>query len=299
MDAIAGYLFATFSGEGKEGEQIYYSLSEDGLFWKDLNERKPVLCSDTGRKGVRDPFLLRSRDGNRYYLIATDLKIASGISWEEAKTCGSRSIIIWESEDLVHWSDARSCMVGPEDAGCVWAPEAVYDRKRDAYMVFWASFTGGRHRIYRAYTRDFLAFTEPELYMERDYDVIDLTIVQSGGKYYRFYKNEIDKNICLDCGSDLDGEFQRIGSQRLAKLRGVEGPAAYPLKDGRWCLLVDRYAVNGGYMPVTCTDLTEGCFKEEARYDMGLLCKRHGSVLTLSEKEYKVLKQAFLQTGRK
>lgn len=294
MNSIAGYLFVTFSGEGEDGEQIYYSLSRDGFHWIDLNKEKPVLRSKIGRRGVRDPFLLRSQNGNKYYLIATDLRIASGISWEEAIKHGSRSIIIWESEDLVSWSEARSCEVGPESAGCVWAPESVYDYKKDAYMVFWASFVDGKHRIYRAFTRDFQTFTKPEIYMEREYDVIDMTIIRDGGMYYRFYKNEISKNICLDCGKTLDGEFHKIDSCKLENLRGVEGPTVYPLKDGRWCLLVDRYAVNGGYMPVICTDLSKGCFEEEKQYDMGSLCKRHGSVLILSENEYKKLKQTYL-----
>lgn len=293
MDTIAGYLFVSFSGESEDGEQIYFSLSRDGFFWKDLNDGKPVLRSGIGRKGVRDPFILRSREGDTYYLIATDLRIASGTSWEEAKRRGSRSVIVWESGDLICWSDARSCEVGPADAGCVWAPEAVYDCKREAYMMFWASFVGEKHRIYRAFTKDFRSFTKPELYMEQDYDVIDMTIVRDGEMFYRFYKNEIHKNICLDCGTDLYGEFQKIRSQKLENLRGVEGPAVYPLKDGGWCLLADQYAANGGYMPVVCRDLPQGDFAAEKQYDMGVNCKRHGSVLPLLEKEYRALKRRY------
>lgn len=293
MDAIAGYLFVTFSGEEKDGEQIYFALSRDGLHWKDLYKGKPVLCSDIGKKGVRDPFLLRSRDGDQYYLIATDLRIASGIGWEEAVRCGSHAVIVWESRDLLHWSAARACLVGPKDAGCVWAPKAVYDRTKDAYMMFWASFVEEKHRIYYAYTKDFISFTAPGVYLERDYDVIDLTIVHSGEKFYRFYKNEVRSTICMDCGKDLHGEFREIDAPKLAHMKGVEGPAPFPLKDGRWCLLVDRFAVNGGYLPLICDNLSED-FRalEEDGYDLGQLRKRHGSVLTLTAKEYELLEQS-------
>ena len=38
---MAGYLFVHFTGEDKDGEQIYFSLSRDGLHWEDLYCRLP------------------------------------------------------------------------------------------------------------------------------------------------------------------------------------------------------------------------------------------------------------------
>ena len=45
-----GYLFAHFTGEQKDGEQIYFSLSRDLLHWEDLNggRKKPVLSDCYG-----------------------------------------------------------------------------------------------------------------------------------------------------------------------------------------------------------------------------------------------------------
>ena len=51
---MSGYIFVHFTGEQKDGEQIYFSISRDGLHWKDLNDGKPILYSETGMKGVRD-----------------------------------------------------------------------------------------------------------------------------------------------------------------------------------------------------------------------------------------------------
>lgn len=53
------YLFAHFTGEGPDGEQIHFAVSRDGLRWRDLNGGKPVLRSAIGTGGVRDPFLVR------------------------------------------------------------------------------------------------------------------------------------------------------------------------------------------------------------------------------------------------
>lgn len=295
MDFAAGYLFVTFSGESPQGEQVYFSLSRDGFSWQDLNGGSPVLCSEIGERGVRDPFILRSQGRDKYYLIATDLRIASGISWEDALRHGSRSILVWESADLIHWSRERSCEIGPSNAGCVWAPEAVYDCDREAYMVFWSSYVEEKHRIYRSYTRDFHTFTDAEIYLEQDYDVIDMTIIRDGETFYRFYKDERNKNLCMDSADSLNGEFRKVSAPKLEEIKGVEGPAVFPLRNGRWCLLADQFAANEGYRPMICENLSEGefCAVSKKDYDMGWVCKRHGSVLPVSEQEFRALEKSF------
>jgi len=165
---------AHFIGEQPDGEQVYFSYSEDGLHWKDLNAGLPVLRSELGEKGVRDPFLVRSPKEDKFYLIATDLRIANGKGWSAASNAGSRDVIIWESADLVHWSSPWAVTLGVPGAGCVWAPEAIYDEAADDFLVFWASATQEpqenerKQKIYSARTRDFRSFTAPEKYIERE-----------------------------------------------------------------------------------------------------------------------------------
>ena len=298
----AGYLFVTFTDGREDGEQIYFAISRDGLHWQDLNGGNPVLTSSIGEKGARDPFLLRSVDGSHFYLIATDLRIANGKGWDAAQYAGSRDLLIWESDDLIHWSEERSVTLGVEGAGCVWAPEAIYDRKRDAYLVFYASMVKlakdaePKQRIYSVYTRDFKEFTEPKVYIEREKHVIDTTIVEDNGKYYRFSKDETTILIRMDCGFDLQGEFQEISSEALAALYGVEGPEIYYLQEeAQWCLIVDQFATHKGYLPLVCKDLATGDFsvKEEGSYDMGGFKKRHGSVVSLTQEEYERLLDAY------
>lgn len=290
------YLFVYFTGETEEGEQVYFSLSEDGFHWNDLNGGKPVLYSGLGEKGVRDPFILRSQEGNHFYIIATDLRIANRKTWDSAQYTGSRSIIVWESDDLIHWQKERSCEVAIPEAGCAWAPEAVYDTEKDAYMVFWASMVKedgekkGRHRIYCSYTKDFKTFTKPSKYIERQESVIDTTIIYEKGMFYRFSKDETKKYIKMDAGASLHGEFKEVHSEVLEHLMGVEGPAAFPLPaDGEWCLVVDRFAEGKGYLPLVCSQLAKGDFRvmPEEAYHLGENRKRHGSILVLKEEEYR------------
>ena len=48
-------------------------------------------------------------------------------NWDAAQRTGSRGIFIWESTDLVNWSNERLVVVEDSTAGMVWAPEALWD----------------------------------------------------------------------------------------------------------------------------------------------------------------------------
>lgn len=303
---MGGYLFAHFIGEQPDGEQIYFSVSRDGLHWTDLNGGLPVLRSQIGEKGVRDPFLVRDEEKGKVYLIATDLCIGSGTSWVDSQSVGSRAIIVWESEDLVHWSEARSVRVGVEGAGCVWAPESIYDRDQGAFFVFWASMiklegdASPKQRIYGAYTKDFCTFTEPQVYLEAENHVIDMNIVEDNGWYYRFVKDETTKKVRADKVKRLwDETAVPIASQALDTLFGVEGPEAYRLPDGRWCLIVDQFGSGKGYLPLLCKNLDTGAFTVAPNdaYHFGQTKKRHGGILPVTEQELVRLEETL--SGRK
>ncbi len=303
MQQMAGYLFVHFTGEGENGEQIYFSLSRDGLHWEDLNHGEPVLTSTTGECGARDPFIMRSVDNKKFYMIATDLRIASGKGWSVAQYEGSRDLLVWESQDLVHWTKEAAVTVGVEGAGCVWAPEAIYDRKNDDYLVFWASMTKeakeaeAKQKIYYAKTKDFRTFSPTVKYIERENHIIDTSIIEEQGVYYRISKDETTKNIRIDSCDDLiNGPFFPISAPVLEALHGVEGPTAFRFYDtGEWCLMVDQYATGKGYLPLTTQSWASGEFEimDSTDYDMGKTKKRHGSILLITDDEYQNLLLAY------
>jgi arabinoxylan arabinofuranohydrolase len=298
-----GFLFVTFKGETTPlTEQIYFGLSRDGRRWEALNGAEPVLVSKFGEKGVRDPFILRSHDGKRFYLLATDLSINLNRDWKRAVRGGSRSIVIWESVDLVRWSEPNFVPVAASDAGCAWAPEAVYDAAKRDYLVFWASTNAGddfaKLRIWATRTRDFKSFGKPFVYIDKPHQVIDTTIVREGGKYYRFSKDEKLKAITLEVGGNLMGPWQDVAGFSLATMRGYEGPQCFllePAAPGRpptWCLLLDHYRERAGYKPFLSQDLSSGRFAPADGFEFPFRF-RHGSVLPVTAKEYARLQAAY------
>ncbi len=296
----AGYLFVTFHGqETPMDEQIYFALSKDGRNWQALNDVKPVLVSQLGEKGVRDPYILRSHDNKKFFLIATDLSWALDRSVSRAIRAGSKSLVIWESPDLVHWSEPRLVKVAPDDAGCSWAPEAVYDVENGDYLVFWASTTGrdnfSKHRIWAARTKDFKTFGEPFIYIDKSNTVIDTTIIHDGRNYYRFTKDERIKAVSLETSPKLMGPWKDVPDFTLNNLRGYEGPACYivePASHGKpatWCLALDHYAARGaGYEPFVTDDLASGQFTPGEGFTFPFKF-RHGTVLPLTADEYEAV----------
>lgn len=296
------YLFAHFIGESYEhGEQIYFSVSEDGLHWQDLNGGEPVLRSPLGELGVRDPFVVKHPGTGRYFMIATDLNIYRLRDWGKAVTCGSRDLIVWESDDLVNWSEPRSCTVGVPGAGNVWAPEAIWDEEKQAFMVFFASMiklegdAAPKQRIYAVYTEDFRNFTPAEIYAEAENHLIDMTIVRENGWYYRFTKDETTKMIIADRMRRLSDQPERIHSATLANLPGVEGPECYQLSDGSWCLIVDQFHTDKGYLPMVTPTLEACDFRIllDSEYNMGKTRKRHGGVIEITREEMQRMQRAY------
>ena len=290
----AGYLFAHFRGErSNEWEQIFFAISKDGAKWQPLNDGKSVLQSNLGEGGVRDPYIVRNPENGTIYLIATDLCIGRNGDWGRAQRAGSKAIIVWESKDMVNWSEPRRVEVAVPNAGCTWAPEAFWDADKKDFFVFWASREtlngSNRQRIYSARTKDFKTFTPAKLYIEKPNDIIDTDIVSEGGKLYRFSKDETQKSIILEVSDTLEGEWKPVPGFPVKNFVGYEGPECFRMADGRWCMIIDYYSRGQGYKAFFCDDLSKGDFAPSERGLEFPYRFRHGGVITLSQTEYDAL----------
>ncbi|MGO1839231.1 MAG: family 43 glycosylhydrolase [Candidatus Microbacterium stercoravium] len=217
------YVWAFFTGEGVGGEKISLAASKgnDALDWNTLNDGEPLFTSHLGEEGLRDPFILRSPDGETFYMIATDLKIDGRPgSFAGAQTHGSLAVEVWESSDLVNWSEQRHVTVSTEYAGNTWAPEAYWDEERETFVMYWASnlyettdpadrTEPSYNRMMYATTDDFETFSEPQVWIDVDRrgqagaGSIDVTVAQHDGDYYRVYKDENSMTLRQERSSDL------------------------------------------------------------------------------------------------
>ncbi|MCM3443647.1 immunoglobulin-like domain-containing protein [Metabacillus halosaccharovorans] len=308
------YVFYYFTGEENTiGEQIYFALSDGNtpLKWNELNKGEPAIISNLGEKGLRDPFIIRSPEGDKFYLIATDLKINGNWDWDRAQRTGSRSIMVWESNDLINWSEQRMVEVAPKEAGNMWAPEVIFDDTTGEYVVFWASklYDNKEHngstynKMMYSKTRDFYNFTEPEVYIDLGYSVIDTTMIKHEDKIYRLSKDERSNTSSTPNGKFI---FQEVGDTVLdpnfkliqegigkGSIGAGEGPTIFKSNiEEKWYMFIDEFG-GRGYIPFETTDLQAGEWKISENYDLPAR-PRHGTVLPITKSEYEALQANLL-----
>jgi hypothetical protein len=318
-EAMEGYFFAYFTGEAdQDTEQVHFAVSRgnDPLHWDELNGGRPVLRSKYGETGVRDPFVVRSPEGDRFFLVATDLQIHDGRGWDQAMRHGSRYLEIWESTDLVTWSEQRHVRVSAGTAGMTWAPEATYDPAIGAYVVYWASnlysandkdHVGATYpRMMYSTTRDFRTFTTPQVWNDPGQGVIDSTVLKEGDYYYRFTTDEkvigsCARDIVLERSKDLRAvDLPGAGPRRWELVDDcirtglgtdwVEGPTAFKSNDGsKFYVFLDE-TPRRGYLPFVTDSLESPNWQIPAEYRLPAK-PRHGTVLPVSKSELERLRK--------
>jgi beta-xylosidase len=173
------------------------------------------------------------------------------VSWND-KGIGYAS-----SKDLIHWSEQEYIPVmGREPAALnCWAPEIIYDRKLDGYMIYWATTIPGRfaegdtagdekynHRIYYTITKDFKSFSASKLLYDEGFNVIDATIQKIKGNYLMFLKDEtkspVKKHIRIARSDSLTGAYKLMSKPITPDW--AEGPTVTKV-DHHWVVYYDEY----------------------------------------------------------
>ncbi len=252
------FIFSYFIDNGQDGLHLAYSM--DGLKWKELNGGKSLVKPTVGGdKLMRDPFILPGKDGT-FHMVWT-------CSWKE------RQIGYAFSKDLVHWSEQKAIPVmdhEPTAKNC-WAPEMVYDRQNENYIIFWATTIPGRHkdiadserekglnhRIYSTSTKDFEKFSSTRLFFNPDFSVIDATIIFKKGIYFMFLKNEnpnpSEKNIRMTQSKHAAGPYPITVSSPITGKYWAEGPTSLII--GKYVYVYfDKYR-DGKYGAVRSKDM--------------------------------------------
>jgi hypothetical protein len=282
-------------------ERLHFALSTDGRHWQPLNDNRPVWD-----QRLRDPFLQRGSDG-LWHLLATSGQRRSGTNETDLGPACLSAI----SRDLLKWENVRSLrlMQGVRDetgrpARNIWAPEQFLDRATGDIVLHWSSsFENAgwkRSRLWFARTRDGQNFTPAKILFAPPYSVIDGTLLEHGGTYYLFHKEEEfgvktgeRRAIRLATADRLEGPYRiHQGPLNQGQIAPVitEGPSVMPdpQKPG-WLLLYD-YCMSNGYGISSAPDLIHWSIEESVSLPSDA---RHGSVVRLTFSEAAALRSNF------
>lgn len=292
---MSKYLFCHFVGNGENQERIHFAVSKDGFNFRPLNNNEPVIIQTKGKKCVRDPYILKGEDGN-YYIIGTDMRCEEG--WTS-----NHALVTWKSADLVNWTDETIIDIrdfGGEYANTnrAWAPQAIWDKSKGSYMVYWANSTAENDvaAMYYAYTDDFRTMTKPELLYERKgIQTIDGDIVynEENGYFYLYFKHDEDQTIAYVKSKSLNGPYEDNSVVVSLSKHGVEGSSMYKLSGSdTWIMIMDEYGTGNFFMQTT-KDMENFTAVDSDKYGFDGVRPRHGSVVAISDDDYNRLVEAF------
>jgi hypothetical protein len=292
------YLFVYFTGNAPEQEQVCYATSADGFNYTPINGGKPVIGSDTiaVSKGVRDPHILRGKDG-WFYMVATDMRCSLG--WDS-----NRGIVLMRSRDMINWEhhtvNFTTRFAGSNFANVtrVWAPQIIYDAKAGKYIVYFSLLTNDGtipyDRVYWAYAnKDFSDLeSKPEVLYDYGQASIDTDIaIDDSGTYHLYFKTEgaKKKGIRQYTFTDIHkfSEWKLLPGTFEQTKEDVEGVGLFPLIKGGWCMMYDCYR-NHHYQFCKSKDLYNFEFVANTE-TKGAFTPRHGTVMQITKKEYKRL----------
>ena len=282
-------------------------LSLDGT-----DQTEAILRSNLGTKEVRDSFIVPSQDGSKFWLHATDLYgNAFDNNFDDASRFGSRSMVIWESNDLANWSAPRlSNPLVNASAGSAWAPESYWDPLVGQYVVvfasrFWPNSKPDRtgavppNVLMYVTTSDFETFSGAQTYLAPGFPVIDAAFLhftdEGPNVWHRWVKSEVDYLVFQQKSTNgILGKWSNIGSAPASAR--VTFASQYASNEGllifrdnldasKFHLWIDENTLNS-YIPGSATTLDDmGAWVADGLDGFPENVK-HGKVLAVNQQQY-------------
>lgn len=286
-DYLAAFFIEKKDSTGRESSQLYYAIASTGFrFEYSVKQGQPILASTVGDKLIRDPMILRDPNGHGFHLVAT-------VSWK------GRSFVMFDSTDLIHWTNERLVTVAPDDADMVWAPELRWDPASKQYFVYWTTSQNGKWStagIWYSTSTDLKSFSPPKMLMKEGRDgCLDADIICSNGKWYMVYRYT---GLWMRTSSSAFGPY--LNPVKISDLN-VEGPFLFPINGStQWGLIFDYFGGNQGkwglqtspdfihWTPVTGEKWPY--YNDQVFFPPGI---RHGCVISITKSEADSVLKAF------
>lgn len=275
---VMGYFKESPNGSANS-PAIHLAVSRDGLTWLPLNQNNFVVKPALGTKALRDPFFYRMPDGT-FTVLGTD-------NWN------SEYIHIWSSPDLRTFTNERLVRLNKTGMHS-WAPEAFYDASKKQHAIIWSGNTD-RNRLYVSYTSDFVTVTDPVVFFDPGYSVIDGHMeLDVGGYNVMFYKDERNdtklfgtRSTTLEPGS-FNTNTYTTGHGAPFAYGHVEAPIVIKSVDSEtWRLWGDSYIpVNANFYAWQSNDIFAKTWTriEHVSYTAPPNAK-HGTIAAITETE--------------
>jgi hypothetical protein len=278
--------------------RLYYSISEDGLHWKLLNDGKRIL----GEEYRGHPDICQGHDG-RYYMLGNYSR--------------KPEINIWVSEDLVTWSrlrDFRPDIWKTPDfkpaLGYHGAPKIYYDKASAQYLITWHStfekpekdrpekFWSGMRTLYVT-SKDLELFSDPKRLFAFEMATIDVIVRREADHYYAIIKDErypsfdwpTGKTIRIMSSPNLLGPYSEPSQRITPNFR--EAPTLIrKLDDSGWYLYYEQYP--GVSYGLSTAETLMGpwynvyCMKYEVAEGT-----RHGCMIAITQEQYDAIMAAY------
>jgi len=250
------YLFCHMSGRG---EWTAYALSEDGEnFEYVLNGDSVFSPANVAliEGGTRDAFVCRRPNNDGFLMTTTDMNVRQSRVWN------NYGIDLLTSSDLISWNSVTlDFRKGPElfidsEASSVykdwsticrvWAPQAIWDKEKNAFMVYFSMLNlpeENYDRVYYCYAdSSFTKLTQPQLLFDWGYAASDPDIQynQNDGMYHMLVKRDGKRpGIVHSTSERLTGPWREPNADEGITFDGrnthTEGVASYQLAgDSTW-----------------------------------------------------------------
>lgn len=298
------YLFAHMIH--KDYGRLYYSVSEDGLHWKSLNNMQRVFQDYKGH-----PDIVKGHD-SRYYLIGNE-------------SDASPDINIWVSSDLITWEkyssftpDLKKTPGYAHALQRIGAPKLFYDKDSQQYVVTWHTphkegtkedperYWASQRTLY-VLSKDLKTFSDhPEMLFDWNMGTIDVIIRKIGDDYYTIIKDEVyptpywttGKTIRISKAPSLLGPYSEPSMSISPNFK--EAPMMIPSPDNKYFYIYYEQYPGVSY-GLSIADNMNGpwyqasgytFFSDWDKYSLPASV-RHGSMIVISKMEYQRLIDKF------